>query len=132
MNDDTDLTVNALIDAFLAWDKYRNAHQDLREYHKKRLEILQSIFGCDVEKRQAELDREAEKLRRKVSHNEYFYDIDGRATVEFMQDCIRLLNSTKSPFDCKIYLEGKPPKLVRDLRAKHQKEIALLKRTLTR
>src|SRR5439155_16121465 len=50
----------------------------------KRLEILQSIFGCDVEKRQAELDREAEKLRRKVSHNEYFYDIDGRATVEFM------------------------------------------------
>jgi hypothetical protein len=65
MKADAELNLDSLIDAYLAKNKYRNAHEDLRGYHEKRLQILQSLFGCDLEKRQAELDAQAQAMKKK-------------------------------------------------------------------
>jgi hypothetical protein len=82
------------------------------------------FLGCDLEKRQAELDTQAQAMKKNgSSQNEKYYDIDWQASIRFMENCVGLLNSTKSPFNCGIYLEGKPPKIVRDLSAKYEKKV---------
>lgn len=49
MKADAELNLDSLLDAYLAKDHHKNDHEDLRDYHEKRFQILQELFGCDLE-----------------------------------------------------------------------------------
>jgi hypothetical protein len=121
MKADAELNLDSLLDAYLAKDKYKSAHEDLRGYHEKRFQILQELFGCDLARLQVRPTSRPRNAKRKATDK--FSDSDGGAIVHFMENCARLLNSSKSPFRQGIYLEGRPPQLVMDLSAKYAKKL---------
>ena len=116
-----DLTIDSLIDAYIARDKHKTDHEDLRDYHEKRFQILQELFGCDLETLQVKRSSRPRRTKRKATDK--YSDSDSGAIFHFMNNCVRLLNSSKSPFRQGIYLEGRPPQLVIDLSDKYAKKV---------
>jgi hypothetical protein len=120
------LTIDDLITAFIEETEFRDAHQDLSLYHKKRLDLLKTLFQGDLEKRQKELDRiwNARQQQRTTHSTEKLYEISGSGTVTFFDHCIAAFNRTKSPFKMGVYLEGMPPKIVRKLEKEYGEKIS--------
>jgi hypothetical protein len=113
------LTVDDLITAFI--DEARFGNDD--SYHKQKLEILKELFDCDLEKRQEELD-EIQRQKPIPDDNqsaEKYYEVSGRDTIWFLERCSRALPQINSPFAVS-YLEGMPPKIVRDLQSKYERK----------
>jgi len=59
MQPDRTLTIEDLVTAFIDFDKNNGS-----SYYAKRLELLQSLFKCDMGKRERELDEESRGERR--------------------------------------------------------------------
>jgi hypothetical protein len=128
------LTIDDLIAAFIEEAKFRDAHQDLSLYYKKRLDLLKKLFQCDLKKRQKELDQvsNTRKEQRATQSTEKLYEISGSGTVTFFEHCIGAFNGTKSPFKMAVYLEGMPPKIVRKLEEQYGKKIGTHEQELNR
>lgn len=121
------LTVDDLVTAFVEYDKYRGCNEEICRYYQKRLEILKSLFECNIEKRAEEFDRE---FRGRLNENrdrpgEAEYEIQGRLTVIFFEICIGAANKLRNPFHefSAGLLAGMPPKVVRDLHQKYSNGI---------
>ena len=121
MNKSNHLDLDDLVTAFI--DEARFGNHD--SYHKKKLEILKDLFDCDLQQRREELD---EIQRQKPIPNDdqsaqEYYEISGTETIWFFERCIRAFPQIQSPFAGR-YLEGMPPKLVRDLQTKYERKFA--------
>jgi hypothetical protein len=119
------LTIDDLIDAFIEEFRFRNAHQDLRDYYTQRLDLLMKLFKCDLDKRRRELDEIL--LRRMQRDNSRSlstrHDINGTGTIVLLENCIAAQSRTKSPFRMTVYLESAPPKIVRELEKKYGRRV---------
>ena len=127
------LTIDDLITGLINEPNFRDAAESLSVYHKKKLDILKQLFGCDLQKRQAELDQQARsrnKRRQGSKLTEEFYEISGEQTVMFLENCIKVFRQTKSPFQFTVYLEGMPPKIVRELKKEYGESISAHEREL--
>jgi hypothetical protein len=117
------LTIDDLIAAFVEQEQHKNWHRDLVNYYRKRLSIMQSLFGCELEKGRAELDAKKWRLNPTQVDRETWYEFNGKETVDLFYDCIRLIAETKTPFDYSGTLAGMPPKISRDLAEKYEQEL---------
>ena len=126
------LTLDDLITALINEANFRDAAEPLAVYHKTKLAILKQLFGCDLQKREAELDQEArrKKPRRGSQLGEEYYEISGKQTIMFLENCINAFRQTKSPFRLTVYIEGMPPKIVRELEKAYGENISAHEREL--
>jgi hypothetical protein len=121
------LTLDDLISAFIEYHRHQSSHKNLSGYYKKRLELLQALFHCDIENRQKELDKEYQKRRKagNMEQNEVLYEVNGTLTFDFLNICIRLADQPLDPF--KVFLDGLlvgiPPKIEKDLRKKYETKV---------
>jgi hypothetical protein len=133
------LTLDDLVMALINEVDFRNAAEPLALYHTKKLAILKQLFGCDLQKRGTELDQEARRKKRRQGSelSEEYYEVSGEQTIMFLENCINAFRLTKSPFRCAFYLEGMPPKVVRELEKEygeiiraHERELNQINRVL--
>ncbi len=103
-----ELTIDDLVTAFVERDK----HKDY-SYYEQKLKLMQILFECDLERGK----KEVESRKRKVPEitGEERYEINGKLTIHLLEECIRMINLIKTPFDRSGWLEGLPPKIDRDL-----------------
>lgn len=118
------LTFDDLVTAFLEYDKYKGYHNaEIRSYYEKRLELLKSLFECNIKKRAEELDGIywARIKGNRSGRGEGEYEVQGGLTVTFFEICIHAANQLTNPFHelSGGLIAGKPPKVVRDLEQKY-------------
>lgn len=115
------LTVDDLITAFVEYEEYSGYHEshvELIGYYKLQLELMQKFFGVDF----AEAKKRINARKQPGEHfnnPEKYYEFHAGLTIDAFDNCIKLLNTYKSPFDYRGMMEGMPPKINRDLSAKY-------------
>ena len=119
------LTVDDLITAFVEYEEYKEYHESYVEligYYKLQLELMQKLFGVDFA--EAEKRINAKKRPSEHFHNpEKYYEFHAGLTIAAFNNCVKLLNDFKSPFDYRGMMEGMSPKINRDLREKYGEEL---------
>lgn len=117
-----DLTVDELLSGLAEAMRYEKAHPDLKGYYGLRAQLLCRLFGCDLDRRQGELDEQQHARSAAPRPDspgrvdvEARYEVSGWATVGLLNDCLRLLNKPLSPFHQGVWLEGMPPRVQRNL-----------------
>jgi len=119
------LTIDDLITAFAEYEESTHRHESWVEYisyYKQQLMFMQQLFGCDLKKGKKDVDSRKELKSSDVEAGGR-YEFNGRLTVRLFEDCIRLMNVTKTPFDYSGMMEGLPSKISRDLRKKYGDEL---------
>jgi len=102
------ITLDELCEAYYEARKWINAHEALRMYHMKRLELLEDLF-------EFKLTKFPGRLRR----NSRDYDAVVRIAHKTLEEATRL---SKGPFS--IYLEGGPGPLEAEMHKKHSRRIS--------
>jgi len=119
------LSIDDLINAFVEYEEYsgyHDSHVELIGYYKLQLELMQKFFGVDFT--EAEKRINAKKRPSEHFHNpEKYYEYSAGLTIAAFNNCIKLLDTFKSPFDYRGMMEGMPPKINRDLREKYGEEL---------